>query len=644
LDSTSGNEPVSGAAAAPEPASVIPASAGDADACPGLLSGRPWRPDYAVIAEHVARIKREFPLDFQVSDCLLQVLAGRGVTEGKDLERFFYPSLDQLHDPFLLLEMDRAVERMYQAARDGERVAVHGDFDVDGITGSALLFETISALCVDGGRVLPAPAFIPDRATDGYGVAARKIREWAGEGVTLLITVDTGAAAVDEIRLARDLGLDVIVLDHHIFEERPPATALVNPRREGATYPNKELCGVGVAFKFAQALKQRDPACLSDDFLCSVLDLVAMGLVADQMALIGENRILVKKGLERFNDRATIRPGVAALLTVAGLDRGFPVTTGDFAYQLAPRINACGRIGRVMSALELLLTDDPEKARTLAEEADRTNTRRKEQDQLLKEEAINMAIPYVKRGDPGLVLASSGWHKGIIGIGAARLVEQFQLPVVLISIEGLEARGSARSVPNVDVKVLLDRCSEHLVRHGGHAQAAGMTLRARDLEAFRSAFLMALQAGPQSGPVPESYDLDLDLQQMGAREVARLVNQLEHMEPFGSGNRKPVFRCMGLRLQRPPTYLSGGAHLRFAFRGPAQNGGGDTPALGREFVSFGSGDAWRRMLADRGLGAGDLLEQEWDILFQISRSTFRPRSGNYDPVQQLLVDIRPGQA
>ena len=610
---------------------------------PGLLSGRPWCAERAVADDLVASIRRRVPLDFQVSDHLLKVLAGRGVTEGRELERFFYPSLDHLFDPFLLVEMEAAVERMYQAARDGERVAVHGDFDVDGITGSALLFETISALSVDGSRVLPEPAFIPDRATDGYGVAARKIREWAGLGVTLLVTVDTGAAAIDEIRLARELGLDVIVLDHHIFEERPPATALVNPRRGGATYPNNELCGVAVAFKFAQGLKQRDPACLPDDFLCSVLDLVAMGLVADQMALVGENRVLVKKGLERFNDRATIRPGVAALLSVAGLDRGFPVTTGDFAYQLAPRINACGRIGRVMSALELLLTHDPERARELAAEADRTNNRRKEQDQLLKEEAINMAIPYVKRGDPGLVLASTNWHKGIIGIGAARLVEQFQLPVILISVEGMEARGSARSVPNVDVKALLDQCSQHLLRHGGHAQAAGMTLRARDLDAFREAFLETLRTGPQSGPVPEGYDMDLDLPGMGARDVAELVNQLEHMEPFGSGNRKPVFRCNGLKLQRPPTYLSGGAHLRFAFRGPARPSGGDTPALSREFVSFGSGDAWRRMLAERGCSQADLLELEWDILFQVSRSTFRPRSGNYDPVQQLLVDIRPSQ-
>jgi single-stranded-DNA-specific exonuclease len=433
----------------------------------------------------------------------------------------------------------------------------------------------------------------------------------------------------------------VVVLDHHIFEERPPATALVNPRREGDGYPNPELCGVGVAFKFAEALGLRAPGCLPDDFLQGVLDLVALGLVADQMSLVGENRLLVKKGLERFNDRALIRPGLAALLAVSGLDRGFPVTTSDFAYQLAPRLNACGRIGRVMSALELLLTRDPAQAQRLAGEADRTNTRRKEQDQLLKEDAIARARPFVERGEPGLVLASSNWHKGIIGIGAARLVEQYRLPVILIAVEGEEARGSARSVPHIDVKAVLDQCSSHLVRHGGHAQAAGMTLRPRDIEPFRREFLATLRDQPPTGPVPEGYDLDLPLAELETTDVARLVGELEHLEPFGAGNRKPVFRCCGLRLQRPPTAIGGGTHLRFAFRGPARGNGG-TPALGREFVSFGSGESWRQMLARENLAPRDVLDRSWDILFQVGRSTFRPRSGSYDPVQQLLVDIRPG--
>ena len=220
-------------------------------------------------------------------------------------------------------------------------------------------------------------------------------------------------------------------------------------------------------------------------------------------------------------------------------------------------------------------------------------------------------------------------------------MEQYQIPVILIAVEGDEARGSARSVPDVDVKGILDRCSEHLVRHGGHAQAAGMTLRPADIPVFREAFLAALRCEDQTGPVPEGYDLDLCLSRLGAKDIATLVRELEHLEPFGSGNRKPVFRCTGLQLQRPPTLLSGGAHLRFAFRGPARPEGDDTPSLGREFISFGSGDAWRRMLAREDMEPRDLLKRRWDILFQVGRSTFRPRNGQYDPVQQLLVDIRP---
>ncbi len=607
----------------------------------GVLTGRPWHPHFEVCQDQMGETRRLVPLHFPVSDYLVRILAGRGLNSTKDLDNFFYPSLNQLHDPFLLKEMDLAVNRMMQAVDKGEKVAVHGDFDVDGITGCALLCETLDALRHGENRVYLQPGFIPDRATDGYGVAERMVRKWAADGVTLLVTVDTGAAAGVEIDLAATLGMDVIVLDHHIFEERPAAVALVNPRRDRATYPNDDLCGVAVAFKFAQALKENDTNCLDDGFLETVLDLVALGLVADQMAITGENRILVKKGLERFNDRAKIRVGLAALLSVAGLDRGFPVTTSDFAYQLAPRINACGRIGRVMSALELLLTKDESKARELAAEADRTNSRRKEQDILLKGEALDMALPYVERGDCCLVLESRTWHKGIIGIGAARLVEQYQLPVILISVEGDEARGSARSVPHVDVKAALDKCSEHLLRHGGHAQAAGMTLRTRDIPAFREAFLKTLQNEPYTGPVPEGYDLDLCMDEICAQDVAKLVNEMEHLEPFGSGNRKPIFRCRNLQMQRMPTPLSGGAHLRFAFRGPAQANNEETPALTREFVSFGSGDAWRRMLKVEGLNSADILEMRWDVLFQIGRSTFRPRHGHYDPVQQLLVDIKP---
>ncbi len=230
----------------------------------GILSGRPWRRHFQVDEELMGKTRRLVPLHFAVSDYLVGILAGRGFTSTKDLDNFFFPSLTQLHDPFLLKEMDLAVERMMKAVEAGEKVAVHGDFDVDGITGCALLCETLTALRKGENRVHLEPGFIPDRATDGYGVAERMVRQWAADGVTLLVTVDTGAAANAEIDLAGTLGMDVIVLDHHIFEERPAAVALVNPRRDRAPYPNDDLCGVAVAFKFAQALKQDDDNCLED--------------------------------------------------------------------------------------------------------------------------------------------------------------------------------------------------------------------------------------------------------------------------------------------------------------------------------------------------------------------------------------------
>lgn len=612
----------------------------DADVVPGFLSGRPWLAEDYAPAEIIDRLRREVPLPFSVSDRLLALLACRGLTTRRDLDSFFYPALDNLSDPFLLVEMDKAVARVARAVSQGERVAIHGDFDVDGITGCAVLHELLSRLVLDGSHAEVLPAFIPDRATDGYGVAARMVREWAAEGVTLLLTVDTGSAAHAELALAQELGIDVIVLDHHIFEERPCAVALVNPRRPDAQYPNADLCGVAVAFKLAQAMKLTYPAALPEKFLSTLMDFVALGLVADQMPLVGENRILVRKGLERLADRDCVRPGVTALLRIAGLDRGFPVTAADLAYQIAPRLNACGRIGRVMAALELLLTDDHDVAARLAQEADRTNTRRKQADVALKEEAVAMAEPYLGRGDPGLVLSSSTWHKGVIGIGAARLVELYQVPTILIAIEGDEARGSARSVADVDVRAVLDRCAGYLLRYGGHAQAAGLTLRRRDIPAFREAFLAALRREPRRGPVPVVFDLDLPLATMTAQEVADQVCELEQMEPFGSGNRKPVFRTGGLRLLRAPTLMSGGAHLRFAFRA-ASHVDGQTPALSREFVAFGCGEAWRRNCADLEAAGRNHLDLEWEILFQIGRSTFRPRGASYDPVQQLLVDIRP---
>lgn len=628
---------------APVPAVGPPATPGRL----GVLSGRAWRaagvPDPGV----VEAVGRALPLSRRVSGHLVALLAVRGVVGAEALERFFYPEFKHLHDPLLLDEIEPAARRLLDAARTGEKVAVHGDFDVDGLTGTALLAELLRALSVGGRRCQLQPPFVPDRARDGYGVARRMLDVWAADGVGLLVTVDTGSAAHEEVAVALAGGMDVVVLDHHLFDARPAGVhALVNPRRPGNRYPNAELCGVGVAFKLAQALTLLDPGCLPEDFLASVQDLAALGLIADQMPLVDENRVLVRRGLERISDRQTVRPGLRALLEKAGLDHGQAVTATHVAYQLAPRLNACGRIGRVQAALDLLLTRDADEARALAAEADETNKRRRDTDQRVMDEAVLKAQPYAERGDPGLILGDERWHRGVIGISAARLVERYNVPSILFSLEGEESRGSARSVPGVDIKAVLDRCAGLLVRYGGHAQAAGMTLRTRDLDAFRESFLASLREEPAQAGVPESYDLDLALDALTVQEVAQLNQECALLEPFGEGNRAPVFRCDGLRLTAAPATVGrGGEHLRFRFAGPGQPRAGGTPALAMSFISFGAGKAWESLLAELPGGRAALPELRWDILFQIATNNWRPSNGApVDPVQLQLLDIRRSDA
>ncbi len=602
---------------------------------PGLLTGRTWEGRTLPSGEVVAGLGRELPLPRAASSHLLTLLGARGFDSARILERFFYPSLDHLHDPLLLDEMEDAVRRILAAAAAEERVAVHGDFDVDGLTGTALLYELVRDVTVGGSKARPEPPFVPDRTKDGYGVSARMVEAWADRGVDLLVTVDTGAAAHAELEIARTRGMDVVVLDHHLFGDRPSgATVLVNPRRTENRYPNPELCGVAVAFKLAQAVRAVDPAALPDDWCQGVIDLCALGLIADQMPLLGENRTLVQCGLKRMRDRATLRPGLAALLQVSGLDLGFPVSATDVAYQLAPRLNACGRVGNVETALRLLLTRDHDEAQAAAGEADRSNAQRKQMDAQMKQEAADAARPFVDRGDPGLVLGSPEWHKGVIGISASRLVEMYNVPTILCSVEGGEARGSARSVPGVDVKAALDRCAGLLVRYGGHAQAAGVTLRVDDMDAFRDAFLKALRDTPAGSGVAEVYDLTLPLETMSPGEVADLCEEIQLMAPFGEGHRAPVFRCNGLHMKRLPTPMGrGGEHLRFTFAG-----------AGRDFVSFGSGRVWNDWIRSRPEGPRAAMDTAWDVLFQINPNTWRPRDGRtVDPVQQLLVDVKPAE-
>jgi len=599
----------------------------------GLITGRTWIASLAPESNTIDSMRTSWPCpDAAPSPNMLSIVASRGITTNVEMEQYFYPKKENIHDPLLLNDMEKAALRVLQAAEKSEKVAVHGDFDVDGLTGTALIAQTLRALEVNGSSIELMEPFVPDRHIDGYGVAIRMIEQWGKDSVDLLITIDTGSSAQAEVNRAAELGMDVIILDHHLFDVQPEGVhALVNPRAIDDKYPNSELCGVAVGFKLVQALRKLNSESLPPGFENEVIDLAALGLVSDQMSLQGENRAIVQWGMEKIRSVSRVRPGVKALFDVSNLELGIASTT-DVAYQIAPRLNACGRIGDVQVALDLLKEDLPN-ASELAKTANRENVKRRAIDMSLREDAEQMAVEFVDRGDIGLVLGSEDWHRGIVGIGASRMVELYNVPSILFSFEKGEARGSARSIPGVDVKSVLDNCSEHLVRYGGHAMAAGLTLKCKDLDSFRAAFLEALANASGECVVNQYYDLELMYQDMKAENISSLLLETELLEPYGEGNRRPVFRCNKLQMKRAPVLMGKtGEHLKFSFAG-----------IGREFVSFGSGRTWREEVKKLG-GNSKTFDMNWDVLFQLVPNKWRPRNNaNVDPVQIQLTDIMPSK-
>ena len=476
------------------------------------------------------------------------VLHARGFTDPAQAAALLDAGAGDLHDPFLLADLDGAARRLARAIDGDERIVVHGDYDADGISGTALLTGVLEQL---GADVAP---FVPDRAKDGYGVSSRLVERAGERGVSLLITVDTGSSAHEELARAKDLGIDVIVCDHHLFERRPDgATFFLNPQRDDDASPNKDLCGSAVAYKLLCGLatvhgRGFDPA--------EGLDLVALALLADQMRLQGENRALVRMGLLRM--QLEPRPGLIALLECTRL-LGQAIDAGDVLFQLAPRINAAGRIEKARTAVDLLLAREPSEARPLAAKLDQLNLRRREMDAQLGLEATEQAVEQLRGRDrQGLVLASERWHMGVVGIGAARIVEDFHRPAILLAIDGDEARGSARSVAGLDLKAALDLCAKHLTRYGGHAAAAGVTLPVSAIEGFRECFDQAVSSLPRNvAPPVLSVDAILGL---GALD-SDLVHFLHRFGPCGQGHAEPLFGALGLDRVGELTVLKG-KHLK----------------------------------------------------------------------------------
>jgi len=516
-----------------------------------------------------------------LSEPVAITLVRRGYRTAEQARTFL--AADESHDPADFSSMGRVVERIEAAVREGERITVHGDFDVDGVCATAILVGALRELGGD------CDWLIPDRMVDGYGLSEDNVRTLAERRTRLLITVDCGITAVDEVALARSLGIDVIVTDHHQPSEALPDCLTLHPTVDG--YPFAELCGTAVVWKLATALRSGlsgegsadaltrrvsgDPSPDSPSQADADLDLVALATVADVVPLVGENRAIVKKGLEEV--RRARRPGIRALLEAAKCDPG-QLDEGDLAFRLAPRINAAGRLYRADAGVELFLTQDDARAAEIAAELSRANGERRatERRVLQEAEAALRALPARLREAPGFVLAGEGWHPGVIGIVASRLVEQHHRPVVVVSLDGGGGgRGSGRSIPGFDLLAALDACSPYLSRFGGHRAAAGLELDAVNLDQFREAF--AEHASAMLGPEDLKKTERIDAIVGGASLGLELAEELRQLAPFGMGNPGVRLLVPSARV-RDVRSIGDGKHSRFSLHS------GSHKALG---VAFG---------------------------------------------------------
>jgi single-stranded-DNA-specific exonuclease len=472
-----------------------------------------------------------------VSSTVAGLLIARGCADPETAHRFLFPSLDDLHDPFLLPDMDAAATRLALAIERRERILVHGDYDVDGITSTALLTRVLRAL---GANV---DHFVPDRREDGYDLRVHSVQRAAKQGVQLIVTVDCGIVACEAAEQARELGIDLIVTDHHQPGEKlPRALAVVNPHRAGSLYPFPELAGVGVAYKTATALvrKLQVP---ETSFRTKFLDLVALGTTVDCMPLLGENRVFVKYGLETL--RQASKAGLKALMEVAGIQPG-RLDSRSLGFALGPRINAVGRLDEARHALDLLLTGDARIAAELARKLDRCNMERQQAQSRMVSDALQQALHPDRQADRILVLADAHWHSGVIGIAAGKIAEQLGRPVIMIALDGETGRGSARSVDGFHIFNTIDSCRELLERCGGHAQAAGFDIKAERVEEFRQRVCLQADRDLTDEVLQPRLNVDtfLDVDEV-RMELAR---ELRRLEPFGHGNHEPVFATRAVPL------------------------------------------------------------------------------------------------
>ena len=529
---------------------------------------------------------------FRTSEVIARVLANRNILNPNLARPFFTPNLDMLHNPYLMQDMDKAVERVLTNINSGKPIMVFGDYDVDGTTGAASLYLAFQKFGAD------VTYYIPDREKEGYGLSYHGIEVAKDIGIDLIITCDCGINAFVQVDFANEQNIDIIITDHHTTDtELPKAHAILNPKREDCEYPFKGLCGGGVAFKLITAIGNELNIPLTD--YEEIIPLITLGTAADVVPIKDENRVIVHHGLNILENLE--KPGLKTLLELAGL-KGH-ISVGQLVFSIAPRINAAGRIGDANRAVELLVTDDQDKARSLAKELDNENKRR----QIIQQAVVDEALLKVNaeadlKNENALVLANAGWHPGVVGIVASKIKEEFNRPTIIIALENGSGKGSARSVAGFDLYEALTACKAHLDDYGGHPMAAGLTLSNKKLEDFKKAFINFANERLTEENLQATLTLDSEI---ALQDITpRFMEFLDKLSPYGPGNMRPKFAIRNAEIAGAPKVIGKtGEHIRFKIR----QGLKSYPAVG-----FGLSNKYEMLITGQPIDIACVVEtNEW---------------------------------
>lgn len=571
--------------------------------------------------------QKQLEKELNISSAEARMLVVRGIQTADEARAFEHPSLDKLYDPFLMKDMDKAVERLHQAITQGEKILIYGDYDVDGTTAVALMYRFLDKMIQEQGTKSQdiIDYYIPDRYTEGYGVSTQGIDYAAEQGCNLIITLDCGIKAVEKIAYANSKGIDVIVCDHHTpGDELPNAVAVLNMKRSDCPYPYKDLSGCGVGFKLAQAYTQRylieakgnEAIRLSGERLLPLLQLLAMSIASDIVPITGENRILAHFGIQQLNTQPFT--GLSAIMQVAGIEAK-KITINELVYKIGPRINACGRMKSGRAAVELLLTDDPNFSQKQVQEVEENNTQRKESDKKTTEEALlqlQKDSNFANRRST--VVYAPHWHKGVVGIVASRLTETYYRPtIVLTAGEDGIISGSARSVGGFDIYAAIDSCLDLLTNFGGHKYAAGLSMHIDNLPAFCERFEQYVATHIREDQLQPTLLVEAELEL--ADITPAFYNVIRYLEPFGPGNPRPLFVSRNLINHRDTRAVGKeGEHLRL-------------DVTDRAYAI--TGIAFKRGAMAKHIQNGNPV----DICYELDENTFYNRT----TIQMMVQDIKP---